>query len=113
VATRAPSGDMIEGSVTSTLREDPAMKTIALAAPVIAALAGGLIALAPVAAAEPAPSGDTPISAKSGAPVGDQVAGTDPLLPLGTDPQSPVRLGYVDRNHDEGTTNDGTVDAPF
>jgi hypothetical protein len=43
----------------------------------------------------------------------DESPGTDPLIPLGTDPPSPVRLGYIDRNHDEGNTSNGMVDTAF
>lgn len=88
------------------------------------AIATALIGFAPVAAASTDPQvGDptstamlhpeAPISAQTGAPVGDAGSGTDPLIPWGTDPQSPVRLGYVDRNHDEGNTSNGTVDTAF
>lgn len=93
-------------------------------AAVVAALMSALIALAPVAAASADPQvgdptsttalqQDATISAQTGAPLGDAGAGTDPLIPLGTDPQSPVRLGYVDGNHDEGNTSNGMVDTPF
>lgn len=91
---------------------------------VAAALVSGLLGLAPIAAAGTDPQvGDptstaglhqeAPISAETGAPLGDAGAGTDPLIPLGTDPQSPVRLGYIDRNHDEGNTSNGMVDTAF
>jgi hypothetical protein len=89
-------------------------------APLLAAgLVGGFIALGPTAVttlADPTstavdPTG--PIAADTGAPLGDAGAGTDPLVPYGTLPQAPVRLGYIDRNHDEGVTTNGQVDTPF
>jgi hypothetical protein len=43
--------------------------------------------------------------------IGD--AGTDPLVPYGTEPQVPYRLGYVDSDHDEANTTAGQVDLPF
>lgn len=39
--------------------------------------------------------------------------GTDPLVPYGTEPQVPYRLGYIDSNHDEVDTTNGHVDLPF
>jgi hypothetical protein len=55
----------------------------------------------------------TPISVETNAPVGDQQAGPDPLVPFGTETQAHVRLGYVNRNHDEGDTANGAVDLAF
>ena len=93
-----------------------------LGAPILtAALAGGLIAFTPVASATPAILADgptstatsqqnAPISAETGAPLGDAQYGTDPLVPYGTNPQVPVTPGFIDRNHDEGDTSNGEVD---
>ena len=71
-----------------------------------AAAIGGAIVLAPVASAAthvaPAPS-----AATSSAPTG-----TDPLVPYGTDPNTPV-LGYHVSNHDEANTTNGQIDVPF
>jgi len=53
---------------------------------------------------------NAPISAETGAPLGDEGLGTDPLVPYGTDPQLPVTPGYIDSNHDEGVTSNGEVD---
>ncbi len=74
---------------------------------ITAALAGVLIAFAPGAAA------DT-VALADGHPIatGESV-GTDPLIPFGTEPMSPVRLGYGDSNHDEANTSNGGVDTPF
>lgn len=78
--------------------------TVKLIAPWLAAAAiGGAIALAPVAAAAtvapPAPwAFDT---------------GPDPLVPYGTDPAVPFRLGYINPNHDEGDFTNGQLDLPF
>ena len=76
----------------------------------LAAIAiGAAVALAPVANAAtlpaPASSAETPFAVGS--------AGTDPLVPYGTEPQTPYRLGYVDSNHDEANTSNGEVDLPF
>ncbi|QEM44099.1 hypothetical protein [Mycolicibacterium grossiae] len=87
-----------------------------------AGLIGALVSIAPVSTVATLADGPVstaasdpvgPISADSGAPLGDEGTGTDPLIPYGTDPQSPVRLGYVDRNHDEGVTTNGEIDTPF
>lgn len=68
-------------------------------APWLAAAAiGGAVAFAPIASAADSHT---------------QVSGTDPLVPLGTDPAIPYRLGYVDSNHDEANTTGGGVDLPF
>ncbi|MFV8048716.1 hypothetical protein [Mycobacterium sp. 48b] len=72
------------------------MKFVATA--LAAAAIGGAVALAPVAAAAPAP---TPMS------------GTDPLVPYGTNPYLPYPQGYVDSNHDEVYTTNGSVELPF
>lgn len=95
-----------------------------ITAVVAAGLAAGVTAFAPIAAADPTDLADpqvsttqtnptTPISGATGAPVGDSSWGTSPLIPYGTDPLSKIKLGYIDRNHDEGTTANGFVDAPF
>jgi hypothetical protein len=100
------------------------MKTrIAFAAPLLAVgLAAGLVGLAPagdtiaVAAGPTSTTSwqqNTAISPDTGAPLGDAKAGTDPLVPYGTDPQAPVTTGYINRNHDEGITSNGEVDLPF
>ena len=76
----------------------------------LAALAiGGAVALAPAAAAATpaAPS----ISAGTPSAIGS--TGADPLVPFGTEPEVPYRLGYVDSNHDEVDTTGGQVDLPF
>jgi hypothetical protein len=97
-------------------------RRIAVGAPlIIAGLAGGVIALAPTTttALADGPTStaawqkDVPINVDTGAPVGDAVNGTDPLVPFGTDPQVLVTPGYVNRNHDEGITSNGEVDLPF
>ncbi|MHC9296700.1 hypothetical protein ACRCUN_29905 [Mycobacterium sp. LTG2003] len=70
-------------------------------APWLAAAAiGGAVAFAPIASAA-----DTNTHS--------QVSDTDPLVPVGTDPVIPYRLGYVDSNHDEANTTGGGVDLPF
>ena len=51
------------------------------------------------------------VSAETPSVVGS--AGTDPLVPYGTEPEIPYRLGYVDSNHDEANTSNGEVDLPF
>jgi hypothetical protein len=76
-------------------------------APSLAAAAiGGAIVLAPMASAAthvaPAPS-----AATSSAP------DTDPLVPYGTDPQSPYVLGYHVSDHDNANTTNGQLDVPF
>ncbi|KMO79695.1 hypothetical protein EV589_1027 [Mycobacterium sp. BK558] len=81
-------------------------RTAALAT-ITAALTGMVIAFAPAAAADTTALAD-------GHPVGTgQNIGTDPLIPFGTEPIAPVRLGYVDSNHDEANTTNGGVDTPF
>lgn len=93
-----------------------------VSATLTAGLAGGLIAFSPLAVAAPVVLADgptstaqsqqnVPISAETGAPVGDATFGTNPLIPFGTDPQSQVQLGYVNPNHDEGVTANGQVDT--
>ena len=71
------------------------------------ALAGLLIAFSPAAPA------DTIALADGHAIATGQNYGTDPLIPYGTEPTSPVRLGYIDSNHDEANTSGGGVDTPF
>jgi hypothetical protein len=74
---------------------------------ITAALASMLIAFAPGGAA------DTTTLADGHSVGAGQNVGTDPLIPFGTEPMSPVRLGYVDSNHDEANTSNGGVDTPF
>lgn len=83
------------------------MPTKSVKVTLTAAVAGLLIALAPAAAADATAMADGP-SDGPGQPVG-----ADPLIPFGTLPMSPVRLGYVDSDHDEANTSGGGVDAPF
>lgn len=81
-------------------------KTAGLTALTVA-VAGLLIAFAPAGGA------DTTALADSRPIATGQNDGTDPLIPFGTEPMSPVRLGYVDSNHDEANTSNGGVDVPF
>jgi hypothetical protein len=83
------------------------MKAIKLVAPWLAAAAiGGAVALAPIAsAATPSATGT------NSAPTG--TAGTDPLVPFGTDPHSPYVFGYHVSDHDEANTTNGQLDVPF
>ena len=81
--------------------------TINYIAPWLAAAAiGGAVAFAPIASAATTPS------AQSG-PVAVGTAGTDPIVPFGTDPHSPYVLGYHVSDHDESDTTNGQVDVPF
>lgn len=67
-------------------------------APWLAAAAiGGAVVFAPAASAATNAAG----------------TGTDPLVPYGTNPAVPYRLGFVDSNHDEANTTNGGVDLPF
>jgi hypothetical protein len=71
-------------------------------------VAAGLVAavgFAPVAAAAP-----TAYTSQNGS-VGR--AGTDPMVPYGTDPAIPFRLGYINSNHDEANVTNGFVDSAF
>lgn len=72
-----------------------------------AALAGLVTAFAPAGAAD-----TTALADGHGIGTG-QNTGTDRLIPFGTEPMSPVRLGYIDSNHDEADTSNGGVDVPF
>lgn len=81
-------------------------KTAGLTA-LTASLAGLLIAFAPAGAA------DATVLADGHAGGIGQTIGADPLIPFGTEPMAPVRLGYVDSNHDEANTSNGGVDVPF
>jgi len=82
------------------------MKAIKYVAPWLAAAAiGGAVALAPTAGAA------TPPAAVSAAATG--TAGTDPLVPFGTNPHSPYVFGYHTSDHDESNTTNGQVDVPF
>ena len=77
--------------------------------PWLAALViGGAVTLAPIAnaATHPAPAA---VTATSTVPA----TGPNPLVPYGTDPQVPYRLGYIDSNHDEANTTNGELDLPF
>jgi hypothetical protein len=71
-----------------------------VAAALAAAAIGGVVALAPIAAA------DTQTRATA-------AGGASPLVPYGTNPDVPYRLGYVDSNHDEANTTSNNVDLPF
>ena len=74
--------------------------TLKYVAPWLAAAAiGGAVALAPIAGAATHPA---PIAS----------AGTDRLVPYGTDPQVPS-LGFHESNHDNADTTNGFVDVPF
>ncbi|GAS90757.1 hypothetical protein [Mycolicibacterium brisbanense] len=64
-----------------------------------AAAIGGTLALAPIAAA------DTQTT--------NTATGASPLVPNGTEPSIPYRLGYIDSNHDEANTTSNNVDLPF
>jgi hypothetical protein len=87
------------------------MKTTKQIAPWVAAAAlVAAVGLAPVAAAAAPMAAPVATAAQSG-PVGS--AGTDPLVPYGTDPAIAPRLGYVDSNHDEANTTNGFVDSAF
>lgn len=79
--------------------------------PGLAAVAiGAAVSFAPIASATTAApaltTAATPLSAGSG-------AGTDPLVPYGTEPHVQQRLGYIASNHDEANTTNGEVDLPF
>lgn len=84
------------------------MKTpIKYLAPWLAAAAvGGTVAFAPIAAA-------ATIATPQSGPATVGSAGTDPIVPFGTDPQSPYVLGYHVSNHDEANTTNGQIDVPF
>lgn len=87
-------------------------------APWLAAVAiGSAVALAPVASASVASttvaqSNVVAHSAPAPAPVPAET-GPDPLVPYGTEPTVPFRLGYINPNHDEGNTTNGELDVPF
>ena len=59
--------------------------------------------LAPIASAATLPA----------PPAAPASAGTDPLVPYGTDPHSPYVFGYHVSDHDEANTTNGQVDVPF
>jgi hypothetical protein len=82
------------------------MKTsVKMVAPWLAAAAiGTAIGLAPLATAAPAAPSPTPAPYETG---------PDPLVPYGTDPRVPFRLGYINPNHDEGDFTNGERDLPF
>jgi hypothetical protein len=77
-----------------------------LASSLALAAIGGAVVLAPIASAA-APSTAATQSAQVGA------AGTDPIVPFGTNPHSPYVLGYHVSDHDEANTTNGQVDVPF
>jgi hypothetical protein len=82
--------------------------TIKYLAPWLAAAAiGGTIALAPIAGAA------APARATTTVTHHDPDTGTDPLVPYGTEPEVPYRLGYINPNHDQGNTTNGELDLPF
>jgi hypothetical protein len=82
--------------------------TIKYLAPWLAAAAiGGAVALAPIAGAA------TPAAVRSAPMATASTAGTDPLVPFGTDPHSPYVFGYHTSDHDEANTTNGQVDVPF
>jgi hypothetical protein len=100
--------------VPRTTRIKEFTMSIKLTGPLLAAgIIAGTLAVVPAANLTTVMLADTPISAETGAPAGDDRNGTDPLVPFGTDPQVPVRQGYVDSNHDEIDTSNGVVDLPF
>ena len=72
-----------------------------LATALAAAAISGAVALAPIAAAD------------TGSPATTIASGASPLVPYGTNPDVPYRLGYVDSNHDEADTTSNNVDLPF
>ncbi|MUL84284.1 MULTISPECIES: hypothetical protein [unclassified Mycolicibacterium] len=82
------------------------MKFVATALAAVAI--GGAVALAPIAAADTGSHATTTAAANN-----TPMTGTDPLVPYGTSPVVPNRLGYVDSNHDEANTTNGGVDLPF
>ena len=86
---------------------------------VAAAAIGVAMGLAPVASAD---SGSAPFPQRtivadpgvsSAAAPTSPGTGPDPLVPYGTNPVVPFKLGYVNPNHDEGNTTNGEVDVPF
>jgi hypothetical protein len=91
--------------VPSAIDDDRALKRPGPPELQLAAI-GGAILLAPVASAA-TPSAPGLSAAAVSAPTD-----TDPLVPYGTDPHTPV-LGYHVLNHDEANTTNGQVDVPF
>jgi hypothetical protein len=85
-------------STQETIMKNP-MKFAATA--LAAAAIGGAVALAPIAAADTTAHTTTTAS------------GASPLVPYGTNPDVPYRLGYIDSNHDEANTTSNNVDLPF
>ncbi|MBE1552623.1 hypothetical protein GGC64_006710 [Mycobacterium sp. OAS707] len=82
------------------------MKAIKYVAPWLAAAAiGAAVALAPTASAATPPAPAPAVTTGT--------AGTDPLVPFGTDPHSPYVFGYHTSDHDESDTTNGQVDVPF
>jgi hypothetical protein len=81
-----------------------------------AAAMGAAIALSPVASAATPVAQHTVVSHPAPSPTRAPTpfeTGPDPLVPYGTDPQVPFRLGYVNPNHDEGDFTNGEIDVPF
>jgi hypothetical protein len=82
------------------------MKAIKYVAPWLAAAAiGAAVALPPTASAATPPAPAPAVTTST--------AGTDPLVPFGTDPHSPYVFGYHTSDHDESDTTNGQVDVPF
>jgi hypothetical protein len=91
-----------------TSQEDIMKNTIKYLAPWMAAAAiGGAVALAPIASAA------TTAAPHAGPVASVGTAGTDPIVPFGTEPQSPYVLGYHASDHDESNTTNGQIDVPF
>jgi hypothetical protein len=91
------------------------IRTIApwLAAAALASAVGlAPVAGASVAASTFAQSNVVAHSAPAPSPAPAET-GPDPLVPYGTEPTVPFRLGYVNPNHDEGNTTNGELDVPF
>jgi hypothetical protein len=115
--------DRLVGKNEFPRQEHIMIRKLAITVPwLTAGLLAGAVALLPMSGAttlladgptSTAIDTNTPISAETGAPVGDAGTGADPLVPYGIEPQAPVTTGYVNRNHDEGITSNGEVDLPF
>ena len=78
--------------------------TVKYFAPWVAAAAvGGALVLAPIASAATTTPNSVPAA----------TAGTDPLVPFGTDPHSAYMFGYHVSDHDEANTTNGQLDTAF
>lgn len=81
---------------------------------VAACAVGGAFALAPIDVLVPVAAADEVVEPYFGPyipyPPG---TGPNPLIPYGSTPYSPFRLGYVNVNHDEVYTTNGYLDVPF